>query len=253
MDEDHRRTLATHSIRELDAIDHNGLHVHILVPLVVETGLGSSSGDRSDTTIARGRLVPFLIGGAHGVSPSCGDVVPNSGRARVLAAATRFVITFGSVMMVYFVLPWSPVGPASRTALFVAGAPRCLRLLSSGRSARSCGREPRACGRWWPSASGCRCSLTIFAAAYALLSQRKPESFSEPLDRESALYFSIVVFHTVGFGDIAPVSAGSRLLVSAEILLNLAFLALVVRAFFATSRVTSARDRSRRAAGTEAP
>lgn len=169
----------------------------------------------------------------------------------VLGAIARFVVTFGLVTTVYFVLPWSPVGSGVRTVFAVVGAAVLLAVVVLWQirqilRSRTPGlRAVLAVGIALPLFLG------IFATAYALMSQRDPGSFTEPLDRVSALYFSVVVFGTVGFGDIAPLSGLSRMLVSAQILLNLAFLALVVRAFFAASRVSSLRGGPRRAVDME--
>jgi Ion channel len=48
--------------------------------------------------------------------------------------------------------------------------------------------------------------LLLFAATYYLMSINRPTAFSEGLGRTDALYFTVSVFATVGFGDIAPVS-----------------------------------------------
>ena len=46
--------------------------------------------------------------------------------------------------------------------------------------------------------------LLVFAAAYVKLDSTQAQAFSEPLSRTDALYFTITVFSTVGFGDITP-------------------------------------------------
>ena len=49
--------------------------------------------------------------------------------------------------------------------------------------------------------------------------------------RTDALYFTVTVFSTVGFGDIVAVSQPARLVVTVQMLLDLLALGLVVRAF----------------------
>jgi voltage-gated potassium channel len=71
--------------------------------------------------------------------------------------------------------------------------------------------------------------LILFALAYLALSINDPRSFSEQLSRLDALYFTITVFATVGFGDITPTSATTRAIVSLQMLLNLVVLGVVVR------------------------
>jgi hypothetical protein len=73
--------------------------------------------------------------------------------------------------------------------------------------------------------------LLLFAAAYSLMSQAQPAvAFSEELSRTDAVYFSVTVFSTVGFGDISPVSDPARILVTVQMLADLLVLGLVLRA-----------------------
>ena len=49
-----------------------------------------------------------------------------------------------------------------------------------------------------------------------------PASFStHQLTRTDALYFTVTTFTTVGFGDIIPASQGARLVVTAQMILDL--------------------------------
>jgi hypothetical protein len=90
------------------------------------------------------------------------------------------------------------------------------------------------------AAEGIAATTTVyilgFASLYTVLSQVGPEGFTEVLTRMGALYFSLTVFATVGFGDIAAVTDGTRAVVSAQIVGNLIFLALVVRLFMLTAQ-----------------
>jgi voltage-gated potassium channel len=63
--------------------------------------------------------------------------------------------------------------------------------------------------------------LVVFAGGYYLLSSSAGSNFNEALTRTDALYFTTTVFSTVGFGDIAPVSESARVMVSAQMLLDL--------------------------------
>ena len=71
--------------------------------------------------------------------------------------------------------------------------------------------------------------LVVFASTYSVISNGQPDSFSDPLSRTDALYFTVTVFATVGFGDIAPVSQVARLVVTTQMVLNLVVLGLGVR------------------------
>ena len=70
--------------------------------------------------------------------------------------------------------------------------------------------------------------LVLFASAYLALSA---DSFSRPLNQVSALYFTITVFSTVGFGDITPETDPARIIVAVQMLLDLVLIGLIVRSF----------------------
>ncbi|MGW6863596.1 potassium channel family protein [Streptomyces sp. NPDC054901] len=71
--------------------------------------------------------------------------------------------------------------------------------------------------------------ILLYAIACFLLAHSAPGSFSEPLSRTDALYFSMTVFSTVGFGDITARSEPARLLTTGQITLNLLLLGVAAR------------------------
>ena len=71
--------------------------------------------------------------------------------------------------------------------------------------------------------------LVVFAAGYHSLAQASTTNFSEPLDHTGALYLTITVFSTVGFGDITPEDNVARIVVSIQMLLDLVVIGAVVR------------------------
>ncbi|MCX4990958.1 ion channel [Streptomyces sp. NBC_00638] len=71
--------------------------------------------------------------------------------------------------------------------------------------------------------------LLLFATTDYLLDRSAPDSFSEALSRTDALYFTMTVFSTVGFGDISPRSETARLLVTGQITANLLLLGVAAR------------------------
>ena len=74
--------------------------------------------------------------------------------------------------------------------------------------------------------------IVIFAYSYLTLSVSDAASFSEPLGRTDSVYFTVTVLATVGFGDITPVSSVARLVTSAQMVLDLVVIGLVVRVLF---------------------
>ena len=74
--------------------------------------------------------------------------------------------------------------------------------------------------------------LLLFASAYFTMAGTSPANFTaHSLTRTDALYFTVTVFATVGFGDITAVSQSARLVVTTQMLLDLLALGLVVRVF----------------------
>lgn len=53
--------------------------------------------------------------------------------------------------------------------------------------------------------------LVLFATTYYLINNGQAHSFTEPITRTDSLYFTVTVFSTVGFGDIAPVAESARI------------------------------------------
>ena len=72
--------------------------------------------------------------------------------------------------------------------------------------------------------------LLLFAVTYFLMAFDSPDTFTaEPLTRVDALYLTVTVFSTVGFGDISAASQPGRILVTIQMILNLIVLGAGVR------------------------
>ncbi|MCZ4554817.1 potassium channel family protein [Rhodococcus maanshanensis] len=83
--------------------------------------------------------------------------------------------------------------------------------------------------------------LLAFATLYHLMSVSGPENFNEPLTKIDSLYFTLVCFSTVGFGDITATTEVSRAIVSAQIVGNLFLIAVGVRIITAAVRMGQRR------------
>jgi len=71
--------------------------------------------------------------------------------------------------------------------------------------------------------------LLLFASTYVVLATISAGNFSEPLTRTDALYFTVTVFSTVGFGDITAKTEAARLVVTGQMIVDLVVIALVVK------------------------
>ena len=80
--------------------------------------------------------------------------------------------------------------------------------------------------------SGIPLLLVVFAAVFYLTGQAQPDSFSEPMDKIGAMYFTVTVFSTVGFGDITAKTDVARTLVTIQMLFNLVVIGLVAKVIF---------------------
>jgi len=66
--------------------------------------------------------------------------------------------------------------------------------------------------------------LLLFASTYFVMERASAANFTQPLTRTDALYFSVTVFTTVGFGDIAAKSETARVVLIIQMLADLALL-----------------------------
>ena len=71
--------------------------------------------------------------------------------------------------------------------------------------------------------------LLLFASTYFLMERASVADFTQPLTRTDALYFTVTVFATVGFGDIAPKAEAARVLLIVQMLGDLAVLGAGIR------------------------
>jgi len=64
--------------------------------------------------------------------------------------------------------------------------------------------------------------LLLFSSAYFVMERASAASLTEPLTRTDALYFTVTVFTTVGFGDIAAKSEAARIVLIVQMPADLA-------------------------------
>jgi hypothetical protein len=71
--------------------------------------------------------------------------------------------------------------------------------------------------------------LLLFASTYVVMTVISASNFSEPLTRTDALYFTVTVFSTVGFGDITAKTEAARLVVTGQMITDLVVIGLAVK------------------------
>jgi hypothetical protein len=93
--------------------------------------------------------------------------------------------------------------------------------------------------------------LLLFAGAYVVMAAISRSNFGEPLTHTDALYFTVTVFSTVGFGDITAQTETARLVVTAQMITDLLVIGLGLRVI--VGAVTRSREQRPENAGTEHP
>ena len=71
--------------------------------------------------------------------------------------------------------------------------------------------------------------VLAFALLYVVTVTVAPEQFAGMANRTDALYFSVTIMGTVGFGDVHAALTPSRLMVTAQMLFNLIYLGTALR------------------------
>ena len=169
-----------------------------------------------------GDLVVSVQAGRNGLSPAKRRWLVGLGVFRSLA-------TIAVLVVLYYVLPLDHaknVPVALTVGLVILVVVAALQLRAINRSAHPGLQAIESLATTLPL------FLLLFASAYFIMAGASPANFStHSLTRTDALYFTVTVFSTVGFGDITAASQSARLVVTAQMLLDLLLLGLVIRGF----------------------
>lgn len=90
--------------------------------------------------------------------------------------------------------------------------------------------------------------LLLFASAYVVMATISASNFGERLTHTDALYFTVTVFSTVGFGDITAKTEAARLVVTSQMIADLLIIGLGLRVI--VGAVTRSRQQRPEDAGT---
>ncbi|MGW4214320.1 potassium channel family protein [Lentzea sp. NPDC004789] len=150
-------------------------------------------------------------------------------------AVVRPAATVGVLLLVYYRLPMDRPEDGFTVLRLVAGL--LLVALVLWWQVRMIGRVKHP-GRQGAQALALVVPLflLVFAQACFLLERHQPGSFTLPLSRTDALYFVVTVFATVGFGDIAPVTAAARVLMTVQMLCDLLVVGVALKVILAAVR-----------------
>jgi Ion channel len=173
-------------------------------------------------------------------------------RVRVIL---RVLGTTVSLVVLYFV---APLQPSSAVAIALLGVVIVGLGLLIAFQAHAIVHSPRPQLRAVEALAATIPLLLVgFASCYFVMSETTPTTFNEALSRTDALYFTVTVFATVGFGDIAAASGAGRVVVTLQMVVDLLVLGVGLRII--TSAVRQGRQRQATpsgppsSAGAEAP
>jgi voltage-gated potassium channel len=146
----------------------------------------------------------------------------------VLRALLRALLTAAALVLLYYALPITGQGGSSPTVVLAVGLlvfaiAITWQVQAILRAEYPALRAIEALGAAIPL------FLIVFASAYLLLADNQAGTFSEPLDKTAALYYTVTVFSTVGFGDIVPRAELARVVTMLQMLGGLLVLGLIVR------------------------
>ena len=178
-----------------------------------------------------------------------GQELPRAQRRRLIAGAVLRALLGTTVLVVLYYLlpldqPWNAATAARLLvglAVFTGVTVWQIRTVAGSRYPAM--RAFEALGLIVPL------YLLLFASTYFLMERASAASFTQPLTRTDALYFSVTVFTTVGFGDITAKSETARVVLIIQMLADLALLGAGARVLLGAVR----RGQQRRSGTDDSP
>nr|WSY50970.1 potassium channel family protein [Streptomyces sp. NBC_00886] len=145
-----------------------------------------------------------------------GDDRAGPGPRATLPAVARAIGVSAGLIVAYYLLPMDEPFDGGTVTGLVLGllAVTALFLWQVRTIARSPHPELRAVESL---AAVVPLFVLLFATSYFLLERATPGSFTEPLTRTDALYFTFTVLSTVGFGDITAHTDTARVMTMIQI------------------------------------
>jgi voltage-gated potassium channel len=149
-------------------------------------------------------------------------------RRVVTIALLRSAASVAFLVVLYYLAPLDAPLDAASWTLFGAGLLGCAALVAwQIRAVRASG-TPRL-RAIEAVAVGLPLLLLLFAGTYVSVGYNQPGAFSESLNHTDALYFTVTVFTTVGFGDIVPKTEIARVATTLQMLVGILAIGVVAK------------------------
>ena len=162
----------------------------------------------------------------------------------------RVLATTAIVVTAYYLLPFDRAAAWGAITLLVLGLLALIVLI--GFQVRAIIRSPFPNLRAIEAlATSLPLFLLLFAGTYYVMARLSPGSFGGHLSRTDALYFTVTVFTTVGFGDITAKTETARLVVTGQMIADLLILGLGIKIILGAVSRGQQRRRQRQDAGAQ--
>jgi len=156
------------------------------------------------------------------------DLPPAKRRRLIVGAVLRSLLVAAVLVAVYYLLPLDRPWDAATAIRLLAGLLVITAVIAGGVKITAASPHP-----------GVRAAetlafilpffLLLFASTYFVMERASAVSFTQPLTRTDALYFTVTVFTTVGFGDISAKAEAARVVVIVQMLADLVLLGAGIR------------------------
>lgn len=159
------------------------------------------------------------------------QLTPKERRALFRRALLRPTLTAGLILVMYAIVPLDDFDQR-RDWILLAGVLIAFSVVVYWQINRIMDSDRPVLQAMEALAAALPLYLLGYSAAYYEMAASNPELFSEPLSRTAAVYFTVTVFATVGFGDITATTDLSRAVVTGQIVCNLVILGLGGRVLY---------------------
>ena len=168
------------------------------------------------------------------------DLPPAKRRRLIAGAVVRVVLIAAVLVVLYYVLPLDRPWDSDTAVRLLIGLLVVAAVVVWGVKIITGSRYPgvRAAEAL---ALALPLFLLLFASTYFVMERNSAASFTQPMTRTDALYFTVTVFTTVGFGDITAKSETARVVLIVQMLADLVLLGAGIRVLLGA--VQRGRDR----------
>jgi voltage-gated potassium channel len=165
------------------------------------------------------------------VRPETNDTAHEARSRRFRRALATLLRAFGStvgLVAIYYLLPLDRTSVGVAVGMLAFGLLALVGLVAFQVRSIIRAKYPalRAVGAL---ATSVPLFLLLFAGTYFVMGEISEANFNEPLTRTDALYFTVTVFATVGFGDIVATTQGARVVVMGQMVAGIVTIGLGAR------------------------